>query len=88
MMSCETLATESLFNPVLLPANKTFPGAAASFKLDVMIATMRVLMRLWLKSLDCTTTIGRRKPGPEPLGSDSEAHQISPRFASTLTPGQ
>ncbi len=42
-----------------------------------------VLMRLLLKLSDETISTGRRNPGPEPLGSGKDAHQISPRFTSS-----
>src|SRR6266852_3628772 len=40
-------------------------------------------MRLALNSLACTTSTGRRAPGPEPVGSGSEAHHTSPRYTTT-----
>jgi hypothetical protein len=46
----------------------------------VMTATTTVEIRLALNGLDWTTNTGRLRPGPEPVGTGNEAHQISPRF--------
>lgn len=75
-----TLTTEVFPRPDSLFAISTLPGAAESRRLDVMAATTTVAIRLELKGLDWTTRTGRRRPGPDPVGSGSEAHQISPRF--------
>ena len=44
-----------------------------------MTAATTVLILLSLKLFAETINIGGRKPGPDPAGSLSEAHQISPR---------
>src|SRR5262245_53622936 len=58
--------------------SRTFPGAVAHFRLLVNGTQTTVAIRLRLIASACTTTIGRRKPGPEPLGSGRSAHQTSP----------
>ena len=78
--SCDTLTTDARGRPASDLPRRTLPGASANATLDVMTATTTVLMRLWLNELDCTTRTGRRKPGPEPAGSGSDAHQTSPRL--------
>lgn len=80
VMSCETLITEAFGSPASDFAKRTLPGAAAKARLDVTTATMTVAMRLSLKGFDCTTTTGRRKPGPDPVAAGREAHHNSPRF--------
>ena len=76
---CETLTTESRGRPLICAGNKTFPGASANRRLLVMTATMTVRMLLRLKESAWRIRTGRRKPGSEPRGSGSSAHQISPR---------
>ena len=46
---------------------------------DVTVAQIAVRIALSLNSFDCTISTGRRNPGPDPCGSPSDAHQISPR---------
>jgi hypothetical protein len=48
----EMLITESRGSPEAFLGQKTFPGAAASLKLDVITATTTVRMPLTLNSLD------------------------------------
>lgn len=78
--TCDTLTIDALGSPASDRARRTLPGASASARFDVTTATMTVLMRLWLNGLDWTTSTGRRKPGPEPVGSGNDAHHTSPRF--------
>ena len=66
-------------SPVPLVGRRTFPGASAKRRFDVMTAATTVLMRLSLKLFAETISNGRRKPGPDPVGSGREAHHISPR---------
>lgn len=79
---CDTLTTDGLGSPESLLLNRTFPGASANARLEEMTNTTTVEIRLKLKGFDCTTRTGRRRPGPEPTGSSSDAHQTSPRFMS------
>jgi len=74
----DTFATESFGSPVARAERLTFPGAKAHFKLLVRGTQTTVEMRLWFSASPCTTTTGRRKPGPEPVGSGSSAHHTSP----------
>jgi len=76
--SWETLATDSFGSPVALGGSRTFPGAVAHFRLLVKGTQTTVAIRLRLSASPWTTTTGRRKPGPEPLGSGRSAHQTSP----------
>ena len=80
---CETLTTEAFFNPLDLADIRTFPGAAANMRLEVMTAATTVLTRLRLNSFDCMTRIGRRNPGAEPAGVGREDHHISPRCTTS-----
>jgi len=75
---CETFATESFCRPVRRDWRSTFPGASAHFRLVVSGTQRTVAILLRLKESPCTTTTGRRNPGPEPVGSGRSAHQISP----------
>ncbi len=70
---CETFATESFASPVCPAPSTTFPGARAQRRLLVSGTTTVVASRLALKASPCTTTTGRRKPGPEPTGSGNSA---------------
>ncbi len=74
----ETFATESLDKPVRTVGSKTFPGASANRRLLVNGTITVVAIRLALNSSPWTTTTGRRKPGPDPSGSSSDAQQTSP----------
>ncbi len=74
----ETLATESLGRPVSRGERRTFPGASAQRTLLVSGTHTTVAILLRFRASPCTTTTGRRKPGPEPAGSGRSAHQISP----------
>jgi len=78
--TCDTFNTEGLGRPESVLARRTLPGASAKAKLDVITATMMVAMRLSLNGLACTISTGRLIPGPDPTGSGSAAHQISPRL--------
>ncbi len=50
--NCDTFATDSFFSPEIFFANKTFPGAWANRKFDVMTAQITVDIRLSLNSFD------------------------------------
>lgn len=50
-MTCETFTTEGFDKPVPLEGSRTFPGASARRRLEVMTAAMTVLIRLSLKEL-------------------------------------
>lgn len=76
--TCDTFATESFGRPVRRVSRRTFPGAPAHFKLLVSGTHRTVVILLRLNESPCTTTTGRRNPGPEPVGSRRSAHQISP----------
>ena len=78
----ETLTTDGFESPDSDLLMRKFPGALASVRLDVTTATTMVAIRLSLNGFDWITSTGRRIPGPEPAGSGSEAHQISPRFTN------
>lgn len=64
--------------------NLKLPGARSKFKFEVITAHITVCIKLRLNSLQETITIGRRKPGSEPLGLPIEAHHISPLFTANL----
>jgi len=74
----ETLATESFGNPVTSDDNETFPGASAQRRLLVSGTQTTVEIRLRFSDSPCTTTTGRRNPGPDPVGAGKSAHQTSP----------
>lgn len=76
--TCDTFATEAFGRPVRRVSRRTFPGALAHFRLLVSGTHRTVAILLRLNESPCTTTTGRRNPGPEPVGSRSSAHQISP----------
>src|SRR3990172_11102006 len=78
-MIWETFATDAFVRPVPLIGRRTFPGALAKRRFDVMTAATTVLMPLSLKLFAETISNGRRKPGRDPVGSGREPHQISPR---------
>ena len=82
VMICETLTTDAFVRPVPLIGRRTLPGASAKRRFEVMTAAITVLMRLSLKLFAEMISNGRRNPGPDPAGSGSEAHQISPRRTS------
>src|SRR2546421_2106914 len=77
VINCATFTTESRARPLALRLSRRFPGAAARRKFEVSTAQIIVLIALSLKSFDCTTRTGRRRP--DPAGSPSAAHQTSPR---------
>ena len=79
VMICETFTADAFVSPVPLIGRRTFPGASARRRFEVMTAAITVLMRLSLKLFAEMISNGRRNPGPDPAGSGSEAHQISPR---------
>lgn len=83
-MICEIFTTEVFFSPLDLAGIRTFPGAFASTRLDVIATATTVFIRLRLNSFDWIIRTGRRKPGPDPLGAVREDHHISPRFTPTL----
>ena len=75
---CETLATDSFGRPVNRVDSRTLPGASAHLVLLVSGTQTTVARRLRLNESPCTTKTGLRNPGPEPVGSGSSAHQMSP----------
>jgi hypothetical protein len=75
--SCETLATESRGRPVIRRIG-TLPGASAQRMLVVRGTHKTVEILLRLKASPCTTTTGRRYPGPDPTGFGRSAHLTSP----------
>ena len=79
VMICETFTTDGFESPVPLVGRRMFPGASASRRFDVTTAATTVLIRLTLKLFAEMISSGRRKPGPDPDGSDNDAHQSSPR---------
>jgi len=86
--SCDTFTTESLESPVNRRKSRTFPGASAHFTLLVRGTHTTVLILLRFIASPWTTITGRRKPGPEPVGSGSSAHQISPwQITTPCSPG-
>ncbi len=87
VITCETLTTEGFARPVPLTGSRTFPGASARRRFEVMTAAMTVLIRLSLKLLAETMRYGLRYPGPEPEGSGNDAHQTSPRRTTTSRGG-
>src|SRR5579862_559563 len=74
----DTFATESRGRPDRLDGSRTLPGADAHRRLLVSGTTTTVARRLALNASPCTTATGRRKPGPEPAGSGSDAQATSP----------
>lgn len=78
LMICETLATESLGSPVARAGRSRLPGASAQARLLVKGTQTTVLMRLRLSASPWTTNTGRRKPGPEPVGSGRSAQYTCP----------
>ena len=77
---CETLTTDGFASADSDFPTRTFPGASASERLDVITATITVAIRLSLNGFDWIISTGRRNAGPDPVGIGNEAHQISPRF--------
>jgi hypothetical protein len=75
---CETTATEFCGRPVIREERWMLPGAKAHLKLLVRGTQRTVAILLRFKLSDCTTTTGRRNPGPDPFGGGRSAHQISP----------
>jgi hypothetical protein len=73
------LTTDALLRPVPRLPHRTLPGASASLTFEVMMAATTVAILLRLKLSAEMTSNGRLKPGPDPVGLGSEAHQISPR---------
>ncbi len=49
VMICETLTTEGFDRPVPLTGSRTFPGASAKRRFEVMTTAITVLIRLSLK---------------------------------------
>jgi hypothetical protein len=85
--TCDTFATESFGRPVRRVLRRRFPGALPHLRLLVSGTHRTVAILLRLNESPCTTTTGRRNPGPEPVGSRRSAHQISP-WAITTQPEQ
>ena len=78
VITCETLATESLGSPASDAGINTFPGASDMRRFEVKTTAIIVRMRLRLKVFDWMISTGLRKPGSEAIGSGSCAHQTSP----------
>jgi len=74
----EVFATESLGRPVVRAGRITLPGASAQARLLVNGTQTTVLTRLRFSESPWTTTTGRRKPGPEPVGSGRLAQYTCP----------
>lgn len=83
VITCETLATESLGRPESRAGTRTLPGASNRRRLELRITTIRVWMRLRLKASAWTIKIGRWKPGAEPRGSSRSARHMVPRSITT-----
>ena len=79
VMICDTFITESWGSSVSSVLTGTLPGAAASRRFVVNTTAIMVWIRLRLKSSDWRMSTGLRYPGSEVMGSDSSAHQTSPR---------
>jgi hypothetical protein len=75
---CDTFATESLGRCVARVVSSTLPGASAHRRLLVSGTQTAVAIRLRLSASPWTTTTGLRKPGPDPVGGGTSAHQTSP----------
>src|SRR5258708_1714252 len=78
VISCEVFTTESFGRPVALADSNTLPGASAQRRLLVKGTQTTVLIRLRLRASPWTTNTGRRKPGPEPVGSGRFAQYTWP----------
>jgi len=74
----DALATESFGKRVERARSKTLPGASDHLRLDVNGTHTTVEMRLKFRLSPWTISTGRRRPGPEPVGSGRSAHQMSP----------
>jgi hypothetical protein len=83
VMIWEALATESLGRPVARAGRSTLPGASAQLRLLVKGTHTTLLIRLRFSASPCTTRTGRRKPGPEPVGSGRFAQYTWP-WATTI----
>ena len=82
-MIWEALATDSLGRPVARAGRSTLPGASAQPRLLVNGTQTTVLSRLRFSGSPWTTRTGRRKPGPEPVGSGRFAQYTWP-WATTI----
>ena len=87
-MTADTFATESFGRPVARAASVMLPGASAHFRLLVNGTQTAVASRLRFNASPCTTTTGLRRPGPDPFGSGTSAHQTSPPERSPLRSSQ
>jgi hypothetical protein len=69
VMIWDTLATESFGRPVVRAGRSTLPGASAQRRL--LVKGTQTTVRMWLRFSASlwTTNTGRRKPGPDPVGS-------------------
>jgi hypothetical protein len=83
VMICEALATESLGRPVARAGRSTLPGASAQRRLLVKGTHTTLRIRLRFRASPWTTRTGRRKPGPEPVGSGRFAQYTWP-WATTI----
>ncbi len=87
VITCETLATESLGRPADFAGISTLPGASTSRTFAVSTTATTVRIRLRLKASLCTIRIGRRNPASDPSGSPRSAHQTWPRSTTTTHRG-
>lgn len=81
---CETLATESLGNPVIFALKAALPGACAQSILLVRGTQTTVRIELRFMESPWTITTGLLYPGSEPIGWERSAHHISPREGTTI----
>ena len=86
--SCETLATESFGRRVARAGRRTLPGASAQPRLLVSGTQTTVAIRLRLNESPCTTTTGRRNPGPDPAAAPGSAHRMSPWLITSPSPAE
>jgi hypothetical protein len=77
-MIWEAFATESLGRPVVRAGRSTLPGASAQRRL--LVKGTQTTVRMWLRfsASPWTTNTGRRKPGPDPVGSGRLAQYTCP----------
>ena len=78
VMIWEAFATESLGRPVVRAGRNTLPGASAQRRLLVKGTQTTVFMWLRFSASPWTTNTGRRKPGPDPVGSGRLAQYTCP----------
>ena len=94
VMICDAFTTESFGRPVARAGRSTLPGASAQRRLLVSGTQTMVLKRLRLSASPWTISTGRRKPGPDPVGSGRVAQYTCPwaitiqRFQAYVWPHQ